>query len=113
MIGEYIYDKEGGRHQAFVAPVRDTMLLGETVKRHDRIHIEQSLKYSAAECDRLWRLAGLTELASWRKEDEYGKSHQFRISDYLWTLCLGGWDRPREVTPREWTNRVLAGLMAA
>ncbi|GKT85540.1 hypothetical protein Ct61P_03390 [Colletotrichum tofieldiae] len=46
VIGEYVYDEEGGRHQAFYSPVRDTYVMGTLVKQHERIQVEQSLKYS-------------------------------------------------------------------
>ncbi|KAF5583029.1 TAD2-tRNA-specific adenosine deaminase 2 [Fusarium pseudocircinatum] len=72
VIGEYVYDVEGGRHQAFLSPTRPTDALGSRVLPHERIEIEQSLKYSEAEKDRLWKLAGLTEMGQWSRGDEYG-----------------------------------------
>ncbi|KAH6631559.1 C-type lectin protein [Chaetomium tenue] len=72
VIGEYVYDAEGGRHQAFYAPVRDTTVMGERVQPHERIQVEQSLKYSAAESEELWKLSGMTEIAQWRHRKEYG-----------------------------------------
>ncbi|KPM46123.1 hypothetical protein AK830_g468 [Neonectria ditissima] len=72
VIGEYVYDEEGGRHQAFVAPIRSTKVLGSTIMPHERIEIEQSLKYSKAETERLWAAAGLTEIGHWTRGDEYG-----------------------------------------
>lgn len=41
---------------------------------HERIQIEQSLKYSQAETGKLWAAAGLTEMGRWTRDDEYGKS---------------------------------------
>jgi hypothetical protein len=73
VIGEYVYDAEGGRHQAFYSPVRDTIVLGELIRSHDRIQVEQSLKYSPEEARELWNRAGMTELAQWRCRDEYGE----------------------------------------
>lgn len=73
VIGEYVYDGEGGRHQAFYSPVRDTVVMGELIRSHDRIQVEQSLKWSPAEADRLWSLAGMTEAAQWKHQNEYGK----------------------------------------
>lgn len=75
VIGEYVYDEEGGRHQAFVAPIRSTEVLGSTILPHERIGIEQSLKYSKAETERLWAAAGLAEIGRWTREEEYGESN--------------------------------------
>ncbi|KAL0471934.1 L-histidine N-methyltransferase [Neurospora intermedia] len=72
VIGEYVYDEEGGRHQAFYAPTRDTMVMGELVRSHDRIQIEQSLKYSKEESERLWSTAGLEQVSEWTYGNEYG-----------------------------------------
>ncbi|KAK0620319.1 C-type lectin protein [Immersiella caudata] len=72
VIGEYVFDGEGGRHQAFYAPYRDTVVMGDLIRPHDRIQVEQSLKYSPAEAQKLWKLAGMTETAQWRHIDEYG-----------------------------------------
>ncbi|KAK8128249.1 hypothetical protein PG984_009357 [Apiospora sp. TS-2023a] len=73
VIGEYVYDNEGGRHQAFYSPVRDTTVLGETIKAHERIQVEQSLKYSKDGMQNLWRAAGVVESDRWMVEgDEYG-----------------------------------------
>ncbi|KAI2781114.1 C-type lectin protein [Daldinia loculata] len=73
VIGEYVYDIEGGRHQAFYSPPRDTVVLGETVKAQERIQVEQSLKYSEEGCRNLWRSAGMIEADRWMTEDEdYG-----------------------------------------
>lgn len=73
VIGEYVYDEEGGRHQAFYAPIRDTMVMGELIRSHDRIQVEQSLKYSKEESQRLWSKAGLEEVTVWTYGNEYGK----------------------------------------
>ncbi|KAF4446375.1 hypothetical protein F53441_9998 [Fusarium austroafricanum] len=72
VIGEYVYDVEGGRHQAFLSPTRPTEVLGSRIMPHERIEIEQSLKYSEEETTRLWKLAGLTEMGRWSRGDEYG-----------------------------------------
>ncbi|KAK8028756.1 hypothetical protein PG991_005812 [Apiospora marii] len=74
VIGEYVYDNEGGRHQAFYSPVRNTTVLGETIKAHERIQVEQSLKYSKDGMQNLWRAAGVVESDKWMVEgDEYGE----------------------------------------
>lgn len=73
VIGEYVYDKEGGRHQAFLAPVRDTTVLGETVKAQERVQVEQSLKYSGGGLLNLFSAAGVIESDRWMTDDnEYG-----------------------------------------
>ncbi|KAK3338281.1 C-type lectin protein [Neurospora tetraspora] len=72
VIGEYVYDEEGGRHQAFYAPIRDTMVMGELIRSHDRIQVEQSLKYSKEEAERLWSKAGLEQVTEWTYGNEYG-----------------------------------------
>ncbi|WYZ45172.1 hypothetical protein EsH8_VIII_000488 [Colletotrichum jinshuiense] len=72
VIGEYVYDDEGGRHQAFYSPVRDTYVMGTLVKQHERIQVEQSLKYSQKGAENLWNMAGLIETACWTKGNEHG-----------------------------------------
>ncbi|KAK4100895.1 hypothetical protein N658DRAFT_426797 [Parathielavia hyrcaniae] len=72
VIGEYVYDAQGGRHQAFYAPRRDTMVMGELIRPHDRVQVEQSLKYSAAEAEELWERAGMMEVGQWRHHKDYG-----------------------------------------
>ncbi|KAK1962549.1 hypothetical protein LY78DRAFT_586434 [Colletotrichum sublineola] len=72
VIGEYVYDEEGGRHQAFYSPVRDTHVMGALVKQHERIQVEQSLKYSQLGAENLWNMAGLVETACWSKGNEHG-----------------------------------------
>ncbi|KAH6605386.1 hypothetical protein Trco_007093 [Trichoderma cornu-damae] len=72
VIGEYVYDVEGGRHQAFVSPLEVASVLGHIIKPHERIKIEQSLKYSDVGVDKLWKTAGLQEVARWSCNGEYG-----------------------------------------
>jgi hypothetical protein len=43
------------------------------IRPHERIRVEQSLKYSAAEAEELWKRAGMTEIDQWRHLDEYGE----------------------------------------
>lgn len=68
-----MYDDEGGRHQAFYSPVRDTYVMGTLVKQHERIQVEQSLKYSQKGAENLWNMAGLIETACWTKGNEHGE----------------------------------------
>ncbi|KAI0445910.1 DUF323 domain protein [Xylaria telfairii] len=73
VIGEYVYDGEGGRHRAFYSPVRDIVVMGEAIKAHERIQVEQSFKYSKEACDSLWKSAGVLETGRWMADDEdYG-----------------------------------------
>ncbi|PKS08845.1 hypothetical protein jhhlp_003455 [Lomentospora prolificans] len=72
VIGEYVYDEHGGGHRAFYSPLRDTVVLGKVVRSHERIQVEQSLKYSAGERERLWGTARLSEIGYWSKGNEYG-----------------------------------------
>ena len=74
VIGEYVYDGAGGRHQAFYSPIRDTMVQGELIKAHERIQVEQSLKYSKEATATLWASAGMTQVDQWMtSSDEYGE----------------------------------------
>ncbi len=74
VIGEYVYDAEGGRHQAFYAPKHDVVVMGETIKATELVQVEQSLKYSTQGRRHLWNSAGLTEVDCWMTEDgEYGE----------------------------------------
>ena len=77
VIGEYVYDVDGGRHQACVSPVRETVAMGTVIQPDERVQIEQSLKYSKIGRDKLWRGAGLRELANWSRGTEYGMYRNF------------------------------------
>lgn len=74
MIGEYVYDDEGGRHQAFYSPVQDAVIFGDTIKAHERVQVEQSLKYSQPAATKLWNTAGLAQIDKWALGEEYGES---------------------------------------
>jgi L-histidine Nalpha-methyltransferase / hercynylcysteine S-oxide synthase len=76
IIGEYVHDSEGGRHQAFYSPKRDIKCLGVCFKEGERVQVEQSLKYSHEESQVLWQLAGLKEIGKWTAAGEsYSKSN--------------------------------------
>ncbi|CZT42291.1 uncharacterized protein RSE6_02153 [Rhynchosporium secalis] len=62
VIGEYVFDIEGGRHQAFISPVRDVTIKGIKIKAGERLQIEESLKYSPEDSAQLWKAAGLVEV---------------------------------------------------
>ncbi|KAM0279843.1 hypothetical protein ACHAQH_004394 [Verticillium albo-atrum] len=67
--GEYIFDDQGRRHQAFYYPVRETTALGAVVKPHERVQIEQSLKYSPHEAKKLWHSAGMAGISLWQAKE--------------------------------------------
>lgn len=76
VIGEYVHDSEGGRHQAFYSPKRDIKCLGICIEEGERVQVEQSLKYSREESQALWQLAGLREIGKWTASGEsYSKSN--------------------------------------
>ncbi|KAI1437191.1 DUF323 domain protein [Xylaria sp. CBS 124048] len=71
--GEYVYDNQGWRHRAFYTPVRDTIAMGQTIKAHERVLVEQSFKFPQEACDRLWNSADLLETGKWMTDGEdYG-----------------------------------------
>jgi len=70
VIGEYVYDGEGGRHQAFYAPKRDVLFDDVILKAEERVQIEQSLKYSPEAATQLWSDAGLQEVRRWKASSE-------------------------------------------
>ncbi|KAL2200321.1 C-type lectin protein [Corynascus similis CBS 632.67] len=107
VIGEYVYDAQGGRHQAFYAPMRDTIVMGERIQPHERIQVEQSLKYSAAEAEELWKLAGMTEIAQWRHLKEYGL-HMLARPKMAFSLIPSVYARTALPSLRDWE-----GLWAA
>jgi len=76
VIGEYVYDSEGGRHQAFYLPIRDVHFKDVHFKAGERIQVEQSLKYTHEEAQTLWKAAGLNEIRRWSASSEqYSQCH--------------------------------------
>lgn len=73
VIGEYVHDHTGGRHQASYSPKKPVMVMGSLVTPQDRIFVEQSLKYSSKESAILWTSAGFQQTDLWMKGSEYGK----------------------------------------
>lgn len=65
VIGEYVYDTQGGRHQAFYSPSRDITIRDVLVKAGERVKIEVSLKYLSKETAKLLKDAGLREAQKW------------------------------------------------
>lgn len=80
VIGEYVYDEEGGRHQAFYSPIHDVNVKGIEIKAGERIQVEESLKYSTEGTTQLWKASGLV-LASkmTASSDAYSKFLQFLL----------------------------------
>ncbi len=74
VIGEYVYDDQGGRHQAFYSPIRDIHFKDIVFKAGERVLVERSFKYSAAEATDLWKASGLDEVKYWSaSSDAYSK----------------------------------------
>jgi len=72
VIGEY--DEQAGRHHAFVTPSKDVTVEGVQIKAGERVRIEESYKYDAAQSQTLWTNAGIVEGAKWTNgEGYYGK----------------------------------------
>ncbi|TLD17961.1 uncharacterized protein PgNI_01802 [Pyricularia grisea] len=72
VVGEYVYDEEGGRHQAWYSPIRDTWALGQLIPAGERVFVERSVKYSKPETEKLWQDAGMVEAGKWSVGQEYG-----------------------------------------
>jgi uncharacterized SAM-dependent methyltransferase len=80
VIGEYVFDIDGGRHQAFYAPNKDVIIRGISVREGERVQVEQSLKYSAKEAEKLWEASGLKEVGKWTaSKHEYSTYCRFII----------------------------------
>jgi len=78
VIGEYVYDADGGRHQAFYAPTKDVHFKDIHIKAGERVQVEQSLKYSSQGAEQLWKSSGLKELSRWSaSSDAYSKLFYF------------------------------------
>lgn len=75
VIGEYVYDGEGGRHQAFYSPLKDVHYKDIYFKAGERVQVEQSLKYSEEETRQLWRASALTEVGRWSALSEAYNVH--------------------------------------
>lgn len=83
VIGEYVYDEDGGRHQAFYSPLKDVTVLGVTIKAQERVQVEQSLKYSQTSVMTLWNGASLEEVDRWTLGQEYGEFTPMFILSYF------------------------------
>ena len=63
VIGEY--DEQAGRHHAFVVPSKNVTVEGVSINAGERVRIEESYKYDAAQRHRLWTDSGIVEGAHW------------------------------------------------
>jgi len=70
VIGEYVYDDQGGRHQAFYSAKRDLNFKDICIKARERIQVEQSVKYSSKDAEVLFRAADLQEVKKWSASSE-------------------------------------------
>lgn len=85
VIGEFVVDHDGGRHQAFYAPKKDVTVLGVEIKAGEKVQVEQSLKYSSLESEALWLRAGLQQVGKWEaSSDPYS---EFGISSAAYHTC--------------------------
>ncbi|ORY63132.1 C-type lectin protein [Pseudomassariella vexata] len=101
VIGEYVYDASGGRHQAAYSPIREVTVLGETIRAEERIQVEQSLKYSKEGMERLWNAAGLVEQATFMRGKEYGL-HLLTKSTMPFSLKPSEYAHTNLATPEDW-----------
>ena len=85
VIGEYVYDGEGGRHQAFYSPKKDVTCIGVRIQEGERVQVEQSLKYSADGRRILWEQASLKEIKKWSASTESYSTCLFT----LYTITAG------------------------
>lgn len=73
VIGEY--DKQAGRHHAFVSPRKDVIVDDVLIQQGERVRIEESYKYSRDEILKLWEGAKLAESTVWvNSKGDYGKN---------------------------------------
>jgi len=75
VIGEYVYDLDGGRHQAFYTPTKDIRYKDIYIKAGERVQVEQSLKYSPQGAEQLWKASGLKELSRWSASSDAYNLH--------------------------------------
>jgi len=71
VIGEF--DRDAGRHHAFVSPRKDVLIDGVMILQGERIRIEESYKYSREEVQEIWEGAKLAENTVWASSrGDYG-----------------------------------------
>jgi hypothetical protein len=97
VIGEYVYDDQGGRHQAFYSPIKDVHYKDIHFKAGERVQMEQSLKYSPEQAQDLWQVSGLNEARRWSASSEV-----YSTSRLLFAPCF--------FVPRSWSMRLLCPI---
>ena len=105
VIGEY--DEAAGRHQAFVVPKKNLQIDDIHLASGERIRIEESYKYSAAQIERLWETAGLKAGATFA--DQAGQycelplaflcsaSYFLHMQEYSFTILLSHHAKPSPI----------------
>ena len=63
VVGEY--DRAYGRHQVFLYPNADVRIENVIIRAGEKIHIEESNKYSASQTRDLWQAAGLKRTSAY------------------------------------------------
>lgn len=76
-IGEY--DAINGRHEAWVAPLKDVTVCGVEIKKGTKVLLEQSYKYNKAEVQELWEKSGVVEVGRWSDSGKGYGTPTFRI----------------------------------
>ncbi|KAI0020583.1 C-type lectin protein [Xylariomycetidae sp. FL0641] len=102
VIGEYVYDGEGGRHQACYSPKRQVEVMGETIKARERVYIEQSVKYPEEDCLKLWQSAGMIEADRWMTDNQDYGLHLLVKSSMSYSLKPAEYVRSRVPTLDDW-----------
>ncbi|EPQ61820.1 Bgt-2661 [Blumeria graminis f. sp. tritici] len=86
VIGEYIHDDDGGRHQAFCVPKRELQFEDIFIQEGERILIEKSLKYPDEEAAKLWKDSGLVENNRWSASSTTYSLYHLTRSDMIFHL---------------------------
>lgn len=64
------YNDEENNHEAYYVAQVDVHVKNVMIAKGDRLKVEESFKYSEAECDKLWHSAGLVPQASYETDDK-------------------------------------------
>jgi hypothetical protein len=84
VIGEYVYDGHGGRHQAFYSPIKDVHYTDVHFMAGERVQVEQSIKYSPEETNQLWRASGLNEVGRWSASSEAYSTSRDSLPQFIY-----------------------------
>lgn len=72
-IGEYLYDREGSRHRAFVVPKTNVTVEGKEIKQGEKVRIEESYKWPRETAEAALRRAKTAVLQTLSNEEgSYG-----------------------------------------